>query len=151
MNPTSIFSVYGKSALGRQFTAITLMFLSVLLGIMIYTTATIQKEKSNALLIDIAGRQRMLFQKHMNEVFLSSQGITTDYNSTRKLLRSTLDSLMKGGSVVIVPETGQRQSVPAVPTEEIFIKLREQRNYFDKIIELADSFLLRSPESSKSG
>jgi PAS domain S-box-containing protein len=146
MNPISIIRVFGKSTLGRRFTVIALMFLSVLLGIMIYTTATIQKEKSNALLIDIAGRQRMLFQKHMNEVFLSSQGITTDYNSTRKLLRSTLDSLMKGGLVVIVSETGQRQPVPAVPTEEIFIKLREQRNHFDKIIELADSFLLRSPD-----
>ena len=48
MNPTSIFRVFGKSALGRRFTIITLMFLSVLLGIMIYTTTTIQKEKSNA-------------------------------------------------------------------------------------------------------
>ena len=51
------------------------------------------------ILIDMAGRQRMLFEKHLNEVYLTSQGITADYKSTRELLRSTLDSLMKGGSV----------------------------------------------------
>ena len=122
------------------------MFLGVFLGIMVYTTTTIQKEKSNAILIDMAGRQRMLFQKHINEVFLSSQGFTADYTSTRELLRSTLNSLMKGGSVIIAPETGQRQPIPAAPTEEILIKLREQQNLFHKIIELADSFLLNSPD-----
>ena len=53
---------------------------------------------------------------------------------------------MKGGAVVITPETGQRQPIPAVPTGEILNKLREQRDHFAKIIELADSFLLLSPD-----
>ena len=145
MNPTSIIRVFGKSKLGRRFTGITLMFLSVLLGIMVYTTTTIQKEETNAVLIDITGRQRMLFQKHLNEIFLTSRGITTDYTSTRELLRSTLNTLMEGGSVVLDPETGKRQTIPAVPTEEILIRLREQGNHLDKIIELTDDFLLQAP------
>ena len=82
------------SQLSRHFTFITIMFLTVLLGIMVYTTTTIHKENSDAILIDMAGRQRMLFEKHLNEVYLTSQGITADYKSTRKLLRSTLASLI---------------------------------------------------------
>ena len=146
MNPTSIIRVFGKSKLGRRFTVITLMFLGVLLGIMVYTTMTIQKQKSNGILIDMAGRQRMLFEKHLNEVYLTSQGITADYNSTRELLRSTLASLMKGGSVILNPETGKSQTIPAVPTEEILLKLHEQANHFDKVIESSDGLLMLSSD-----
>ncbi|MDX2347834.1 MAG: PAS domain S-box protein, partial [Nitrospirota bacterium] len=146
MNPTSILRVFGKSTLGRRFTFITILFLTVLLGIMVYTTMTIQKEKSNAILIDMAGRQRMLFEKHLNEVYLTSQGITADYKSTRELLRSTLDSLMKGGPVTLDPETGKSQTIPAVPTEEILLKLQEQVNHFDKVIESSNGLLMLSPD-----
>jgi PAS domain S-box-containing protein len=146
MNPTSIFRVSGKSELGRRFTVITLMFLGVLLGIMVYTTMTIQKQKSNALLIDMTGRQRMLFEKHLNEVYLTSQGIPADYKSTRELLRSTLASLMKGGSVTLDPETGKSQTIPAAPTEELLLKLHEQENHFDKVIESSNSLLMLSPD-----
>jgi len=146
MNPTSILRVFGKSTLGRRFTFITIMFLTVLLGIMVYTTMTIQKEKSNAILIDMAGRQRMLFEKHLNEVYLTSQGITADFRSTRELLRLTLDSLMKGGSVTLDPETGKSQTIPAVPTEEILLKLQEQVNHFDKVIESSNGLLMLSPD-----
>jgi len=122
------------------------MFLTVLLGIMVYTTMTIQKQKSNAILIDMAGRQRMLLEKHLNEVYLTSQGITADYNSTRELLRSTLASLMKGGSVILDPETGKSQTIPGAPTEKILLKLHEQKNYFDKVIESSNSLLMLSPD-----
>jgi PAS domain S-box-containing protein len=113
---------------------------------MIYTTTTLQKAKSNAILIDIAGRQRMLFEKHLNEVFSTSQGIPADYKSTRKLLRSTLASLMKGGPVILDSETGKSQTIPVVPTEEILLRLHEQENYFDKVIESADDLLLLAPD-----
>ncbi|MDH3771226.1 MAG: PAS domain-containing protein, partial [Nitrospirota bacterium] len=113
---------------------------------MVYTTTTIQKEKSNAILIDMAGRQRMLFQKHMNEIFLTSQGITADYKSTRELLQSTLASLMKGGSVTLDPETGKSQTIPAVPNEEILLILQEQVNHFDKVIESSNGLLMLSPD-----
>ena len=146
MNPTSILRVFGKSTLGRRFTFITIMFLTVLLGIMFYTTMTIQKQKSNAILIDMAGRQRMLFEKHLNEVYLTSQGITADYKSTRELLRSTLASLMKGGSVTLDPETGRSQTIPEAPTEEILLKLQEQVNHFDKVIESSNGLLMLAPD-----
>ena len=136
---------FKTSTVSRRFTIITIMFVTVLLGLLIYTITTIQKEKSNAILIDMAGRQRMLFQRHMNEVFLTSQGVPADYASTRELLRSTLHALMEGGSVILDLDTGKKQKIPAVPTEEILLKLREQENHFDEIIELGNDLLLLSP------
>ena len=78
MNSNLLRLMFRKSSLSHRFTLITIMFLSVLLGLLAYTILTLQKDKSNALLIDMAGRQRMLFEKHLNEVYLTSQGITAD-------------------------------------------------------------------------
>ena len=146
MNPNSISQIVRRSRLGRRFTVITVMFLTVLLGILAFTITTIQNEKSNALLIDIAGRQRMLLQKHIHEVLLTSQGAQADYGATRELIRSTLTALMEGGVVVLDSEKGQRQTVPAVPSEGISIKLRDQQNRFEKLIAVADNFLSLSPD-----
>ena len=120
--------MFKKPQLGWRFTVITVFFLSVLLGTLLYTTQTIKNEQSAALLIDMAGRQRMLLQKHLTEVFLTSQGVKADYLSTRTLLQETLMSLIKGGAVALDPTTGRTHIVPAVPTEEILGKLHEQKN-----------------------
>jgi len=125
------------------------MFLSGLIVILVYTITTIQHEKSMAHLIDMAGRQRMLLQKHFHEVFLVSQGLTADYMSTRILMDSTLKALLEGGSVILNPETDLRQTIPAVPTEEIVIKLREQQDHLHKFLKGADAFLLLPADHPK--
>ena len=145
MNATSISHHFKKSTLSRRFTIITVMFLTVLLGLLAYTITTLHKDKSTAFLIDMAGRQRMLLQQHISEVFLTSQGVPADYRSTRSLMHSTLKTLMEGGSVVLNPETDQRQTVSAAPSHEIFEKLREQQKFLEHLFQLADEFLLLSP------
>ena len=142
MNPTPFSHIFRKSIVSRRFTIITVMFLGVLLGLLGYTITTLHKNQSIVFLIDVAGRQRMLLQKHINEVFLASQGVEADYLSTRELIRSTLIALMEGGSVILNPETGQRQTVSAAPTEELLTKLREQLAHFAQIVKRADTFLV---------
>jgi PAS domain S-box-containing protein len=146
MHASPIKPLFGLSLFKRRFTILTLLLLSVLFGLLGYTVATIQTEPSETLLIDLAGRQRMLLQKHMNEIFYASQQVPTDYTATRELIRSTLDSLMEGGSVVLNPETRQRQVIPSAPTEKIFTKLHEQEHAFDNLVKLADYFLSLPPE-----
>jgi PAS domain S-box-containing protein len=146
MHASPIKPLFGLSLFNRRFTIVTLLLLSVLFGLLGYTVASIQKEPSEALLIDLAGRQRMLLQKHMNEIFYASQQVPTDYTATRELIRSTLGSLMEGGSVVLNPETRQRQVIPSAPTENIVTKLREQEQAFDNLVKLADYFLSLQPE-----
>ncbi len=142
MNPTTFSHIFRKSTISRRFTIITVMFLGVLLGLLGYSITTLYKDRSTAFLIEIAGRQQMLLQKHINEVFLASQGVATDYPSTRELIRSTFIALIEGGSVVLNPETGQRQTVSAAPTEELLTKLHEQLAHFAQIVEHADTFLV---------
>ena len=146
MNSNWISGWFNNSKLSTRFSIISIMFLSVLLGMSIYTMTTLQKDKSNALVIDIAGRQRMLFQRHANEVFLSSHGIPADYALTRELLLSTLNALKVGGSVTLDPDTGQRQSIPPARTKELSIKLQEQQDRTKRIFQLADQFLVLSPD-----
>ncbi|TFG63441.1 MAG: PAS domain S-box protein [Nitrospirales bacterium] len=146
MNSNWISCMFKNSKLSTRFTIISVMFLSVLLGMSIYTMTTLQKDRSNALVIDMAGRQRMLLQRHVNEVLLTRQGVPADYASTRELILSTLNALMVGGSVALNPETDQWQTIPAAPTKEIFEKLQEQQDHIKRIFQLADQFLLLSPD-----
>lgn len=146
MNVTSPSQISGRSTAGRHLTTIVVLFLSVLLGMVVYTISTIHHEKSHAILIDLAGRQRMLLQQHINEVLLTSQGIPTHYAQTRTLIFSTLQALMEGGPVLLDPEKGQSQTIAAVPTESMVVTLREQRKGFDRIIAEADDFLMVAPD-----
>ncbi len=140
--------VLKKSPLSRRFFIITFMFSGVLLGLLTYTVMTLQKDKSTALLIDIAGRQRMLLQKHLNEVFLTTEGLSADYQSTRRLLQSTLKGLIEGGTVLLNSETGERQHIPIPSTQEISEKLKEQRRHINHLFLLSDEFLLLGPTHS---
>ena len=141
MNQNSFRRIFRTSNLSRRFTIITIMFFGVILGLLGYTITTLHKDQSIAGLIDVAGRQRMLLQKHINEVFLVSHGVAADYPSTRKLIRTTFIALMEGGSVVLNPETGQRKTIPAAPTEELLTEWGKQLTHFDQLVERTDTFL----------
>ncbi len=147
MNPTSIGmdQLFRTSMVSRRFIIITVMFLSVLLCLLIYTVSTMQKDQSMGFLIDVAGHQRMFLQKHFNEMVLTSHDISVDYTATRQRIRSTLNALMDGGSVATNSETNQRQTIPSAPTQEIYEKLLEQQNHIQEVFQLADDFLLLSP------
>ncbi len=146
MAPSSLRQFFKQSTLSRRFIIITVMFLCVVIGLLVYTITVLHKDNSTALLIDTAGRQRMLFQRHFNEVFLTSQGTAADYASTRHLIQSALKTLMEGGTVIVNPETDQRQTVPAVPTQEILKKLQQQQRQSDHIFQLADHLLSLPPD-----
>ena len=131
--------------LGRRFTIVTVMFLTVLLGMLFYTTVTIKNEESNAMLIDIAGRQRMLLQRHFNEVILTTQGVIADYTATRELIRSTLTTLIKGGNLALQTDGHLTQSIPAVPSKEIASTLQDQQIQFIAFIHDTDDFIALTP------
>lgn len=87
------------------------------------TLTILQSRDSDALLIDMAGRQRMLLERHMKEVLEASQGMASEYSRTRLLINERLDVLMKGGETKV---DGETISLPAAPTENIRTKLLHQ-------------------------
>jgi two-component system sensor histidine kinase KdpD len=89
------------------------------------TLTLLQSRDSDALLIDVAGRQRMLLERYMKEVLEASQGMPSEYLHTQLLINERWDALVRGGETII---DGQTISLPAAPTDAIKTKLLHQRD-----------------------
>ncbi|HNP30327.1 MAG TPA: ATP-binding protein [Nitrospirales bacterium] len=131
----------GKSSIGRALLALTTVFILTLFGILLYTIITIQNQKLDGVTVDLAGRQRMLNQRLMNEILLTSQGIPADYRFTQRILDQTLDALLVGGPAVMNPESGETVALPPAPTREILESLGEQKTLMAEFMQRADTFL----------
>ncbi|MBA3967991.1 MAG: type IV pili methyl-accepting chemotaxis transducer N-terminal domain-containing protein, partial [Nitrospirales bacterium] len=131
----------GTGSIGRALMVLTTVFILALLGILLYTITTIQNQKLDSVTVDLAGRQRMLSQRLMNEILLTSQGIPTDYRITQKMLTQTLDALLVGGQAVMNPESGETVALPSPPSREILQALGEQHTLMAEFIQRADTFL----------
>ena len=136
----------GRQALGRDLIIILTLFLLTIFGILLQTFFTFQSQKTDAIVIDLAGRQRMLHTKHMKDVLLTSQGFKSDYAYTRKVLDQTLDALIEGGPAVMTLGRTKTIVLPKAATIEIQDKLLEQHTLLEKLIAHADSFLAISPD-----
>src|SRR5512147_2587066 len=96
------------------------------LAIVPLTLTVIHSRESDALVIDLAGRQRMLLERHMKEVLLASQGVDAQYKVTRAALKERVQALIHGGTTVVQVGRSGTAVVPAAPTDEIRVKLLEQ-------------------------
>lgn len=120
---------------------LTTVFILALFGILLYTITTIQNQRLDSVTVDLAGRQRMLSQRLMNEILLTSQGIPADYRFTQKMLTQTLDALLVGGQAVMNPENGETVALPSPPSREILQALSQQQTLMTEFIQRADTFL----------
>src|SRR5512147_1229098 len=71
------------------------------LAIVPLTLTVIHSRESDALVIDLAGRQRMLLERHMKEVLLASQGVDAQYKQTRATLKDRVLTMIHGGTTVL--------------------------------------------------
>ncbi len=125
---------------------LTTVFILALFGILLYTITTIQNQRLDSVTVDLAGRQRMLSQRLMNEILLTSQGIPADYRSTQKMLTQTLDALLVGGQAVMNPESGETVALPSPPSRDILQALSQQQTLMAEFIQRADTFLKRQSD-----
>jgi two-component system sensor histidine kinase KdpD len=129
-----------------------------ILGLLIITTlaivpltlTVIHSRESDALVIDLAGRQRMLLERHMKEVLLASQGVNAQYQRTRDTLKDRVLTLIHGGTTVTHVDRGGTVAVPAAPTDEIRVKLLEQQTLMESLFTKADAFLLAARTGAQS-
>jgi len=106
------------------------------------TLTILQSRDSDALLIDVAGRQRMLLERYMKEVLEASQDMPSDYLHTQLLISERLDALVRGGKTNI---DGQTISLPSAPTDTIKAKLLHQRDEFQSFALKIDTLLHLPP------
>ncbi|GJL60736.1 MAG: hypothetical protein NPIRA03_35930 [Nitrospirales bacterium] len=121
--------------------ALTTVFILALFGILLYTITTIQDQKLDSVTVDLVGRQRMLSQRLMNEILLTSQGMPADYRVTQKMLNQTLDALLVGGQAVMNQESGETVTLPPPPSLEIRQALGKQQALMADFMQRADTFL----------
>ena len=114
------------------------------LAIVPLTLTVIHSRESDAVVIDLAGRQRMLLERHVKEVLLASQGVDAQYQQTRAALKERVQTLIQGGTTVAEADHRGTVAVPAAPTDEIRQALLEQQRLMELLFAQADAFLLRA-------
>src|SRR5258706_1420176 len=101
-NNNSSTSFWNRLTVGPKMAIIPIFFIVATITTLTYTVMTVEGQKGDALLIEFAGRQRMLNQKHISETLLVSQGLAPkeqlDY--VRKVWLDTQDAFINGGRVV---------------------------------------------------
>ncbi len=117
-----------------------LLIITVLAGIPI--TLTVQNSlESDALVIDMAGRQRMLLERYMKELLLASQGVASGQERTRVVMEERLQALIYGGETIAHVDRADRILLPPAPTEEIKLVLLEQKRGLSAFTQHAEMFL----------
>jgi two-component system, OmpR family, sensor histidine kinase KdpD len=120
------------------------------LAIVPQTLIIIHHRESDALVIDLAGRQRMLLERHMKEVLLASAGVEADYRQTRGTLKDGVEILIHGGSTVARLDRDARFAIPPAPTERIKEELSELQRRMTSLFADADAYLLQTPAAHRS-
>ncbi len=90
----------------RKLQLLSLLFLVVIASLVSYTVVSLKQQENDGLVIDIAGRQRMLSQKITKEFLVAKQmamlvGSKPDFsamNNTEKLFDVSLKALLDGGT-----------------------------------------------------
>jgi len=91
----------------KKLKLLSYMFLALITCMALYTTMTLYQQKSDGLVINIAGRQRMLTQKFTKEFFLALQDQSGDPRQspllakTRELFEVSLAALQRGGTTFL--------------------------------------------------
>jgi len=89
----------------QKLVRLILFFLSIITIIVLYTSLTLYRQNNDGLVVNIAGRQRMLTQKFTKEFFLSLQQHDQESREkasarilkTGKLFEVSLKALAEGG------------------------------------------------------
>ncbi|MBI5186529.1 MAG: type IV pili methyl-accepting chemotaxis transducer N-terminal domain-containing protein [Nitrospinae bacterium] len=96
-----------------KFLALFIFFIAVNILAGVFVINTISKQKADAVVINLAGKQRMLSQKMTKEAFAMSQGIEKEdaLKGTMELFERTLVGLLNGDSGLGLPPTRNIQVV----------------------------------------
>jgi len=106
--------------------------------------------EDDAIVVDLAGQQRVLNQRYMKEVLLSTRGQNLDLEATQTLLKETLTALRDGGVVTVNLATGERRRLPGVENEVLRQKLNEYAELLDLLMSKSAAFVATRVGSQSS-
>ena len=145
MNVVSKSGMTLPLTVGQRLLAMVVIFIAALGTILAVTLATVHNVEMDAVMVDIAGRQRMMIQRYFNETILVSHGIDKDLQATRHVLLNSVDALRHGGPVTVDLYSETRRSIPPVPTAQARDLLTRQRALLTQFFSTTQTLLLNAP------
>ena len=127
--------------LSRKLILVPILFTVAISLIMTYLLVMIQNQKNDGLVVDMAGRQRMLNQRQFKEMLLAAQGQTAAYQKTRQLFDETLQAILNGGLVTVDPASGAQRELPAAQNQTLRNKLQKAQRVAQSFAAKADVFM----------
>ncbi|MBP9164889.1 MAG: type IV pili methyl-accepting chemotaxis transducer N-terminal domain-containing protein, partial [Leptospiraceae bacterium] len=129
-----------------------LLFLFIILSIFISTVYIVSLQKRDALIVNLAGRERMLSQKMFKELLLFEKTNDKKFNeslaNTRKVFETTLHALANGGKVPLDLKWEKIDILPVADEEEVVAQLRKVIDIWTEFKEKSDSYL-QTKDNSK--
>ena len=122
---------FSQLSIKKKLQLLTLLFIIAIMGTGAYTALSLNQRKYEGVVINIAGRQRMLTQKFTKEFLLAlhaaeESGTEPDLagaDRTRELFDISLEALINGGQTFL--DLGMNQPIQLPPAEaEIAVQLR---------------------------
>ncbi len=146
MNASSGPGITFPLTIGQRLLAMVVIFILALGAILAFTHTAVKTLELDVVVLDVAGRQRMMIQRHLNEMLLASHGIQTDFQQTQQALLHSADALQNGGDVVVNLYTDERRSIPAASTARIEQLLEQQRSLLERFFAKTRTLLLEDPD-----
>ena len=95
--------------IGQRLLAMVVIFILALGAILAFTHSAVRTHELDMVVMDVAGRQRMMIQRHLSKLLLASHGIQTDFQPTEQALLDSVDALQNGGEVIANLYTDERR------------------------------------------
>lgn len=108
-------------------------------GILLTTIYEFRALEATGNVVNLAGRQRMLNQRHATEVLAAAEGAPVDLEATRSLLRRSLGVLLEGGEI---ENGGTPIEVPRAKRDKLRALLLEQGDELEEVFSVADELLV---------
>ena len=131
--------------IGQRLLAMVVIFILALGAILAFTHSAVRTHELDMVVMDVAGRQRMMIQRHLSKLLLASHGIQTDFQPTEQALLDSVDALQNGGEVIANLYTDERRSIPAAPTARIRELLEQQRSLLERFFFQTETLLGEDP------
>lgn len=131
--------------IGQRLLAMVVIFILALGAILAFTHSAVGTHELDMVVMDVAGRQRMMIQRHLSQLLLASHGIQTDFQPMEQALLNTTDALQNGGEVIVNLYTDERRSIPAAPTVRIRELLEQQRSLLERFFSQTETLLGEDP------
>ncbi|MDD9952376.1 MAG: methyl-accepting chemotaxis protein [Zetaproteobacteria bacterium] len=115
------------------------VFICILITVsvmVVNTSSKIQMKRADATIINMAGRQRMLNQRHAKETLLRKLGFPAEIEKTRRLFLSTVQALHYGGEIPL--GGGKTALVVGIKSPVLEGLLRKQKALFEESIQQSD-------------